>query len=161
MNINLIAAIGKNNELGKNGDLIWKISEDMKFFRCITMGHPVVMGRKTFESLPRVLPNRKNIVISSSQINNNKIEIYKNIKEFLNSYRYYKNEIFIIGGESIYKAFIDMADRMFLTEIDAVDNNADVYFPKFDLNDWNRKILFDGEENSQKYRHVLYKRKNF
>lgn len=159
MNINLIAAIGKNNELGKNGDLIWKIKEDLQFFRNTTIGHPIVMGRKTFESLPRVLPSRRNIVISSSQINNDEIELYRNIKEFLNYYKYYKNDIFIIGGASIYKEFIDIANQMFLTEIDAVDTNADVYFPKFNLNDWNRRILFEGEENSQKYKRVLYKRK--
>ena len=77
MNINLIAAIGKNNELGKNGNLIWNIKEDMKFFKNTTMGHPIVMGRKTFESLPKVLPGRKNIVMSSKKIINEQIEIYK------------------------------------------------------------------------------------
>ena len=161
MNINLIAAIGNNNELGKNGDLIWKIREDMKFFKITTMGHPLVMGRKTFESLPRVLPGRKNIVISSSQINNKGIEIYKSIEEFLRYYKYFKNDIFVIGGASIYKEFMHIANQMYLTEIDASDSNADVYFPEFNKNDWNKKVLFEGEENSQKYKHVLYKRKNF
>ena len=84
MDISLIAAIGKNNELGINGDLIWKLKEDLNFFRKITLGHNVVMGRKTFESLPKVLPDRKNIVITKSKINNNEIEIYKSIKEFFN-----------------------------------------------------------------------------
>ena len=89
MNINLIAAIGKNNELGKNNDLIWKLKGDMKFFKEMTMGNPIVMGRKTFESLPKVLPGRKNIVISSNQINNKEIELYKSIKEFLLNYKEY------------------------------------------------------------------------
>ena len=74
MDINIIAAIGKNNELGKNNDLIWKFKEDMKFFKEITMGHPVVMGRKTFESLPNILTGRKNIVISGHNIINDKIK---------------------------------------------------------------------------------------
>ena len=82
MNINIIAAIGKNNELGKNNDLIWKFKGDMKFFKETTMGHPVVMGRCTFESLPSILPGRENIVISTNNINNEKIKLYKSIKEF-------------------------------------------------------------------------------
>lgn len=159
MNINLIAAIGKNNELGKNGDLIWKIKEDMKFFKETTINHPVVMGRLTFESLPKVLSNRKNIVISSSQINNSEIEIYKSIKEFLECYNNCEEDIFIIGGASIYREFIKIANKMYLTLIDAIAD-ADVYFPKFSLNDWEENILFYGEENSIKYKHVLYKRKN-
>lgn len=159
MNINLIAAIGKNNELGKNGDLIWKIKEDMKFFKETTINHPVVMGRLTFESLPKVLPNRKNIVISSSQINNSEIEIYKSIKEFLECYNNCREDIFIIGGASIYREFIKVANKMYLTLIDSTAD-ADVYFPKFSLNDWEENILSCGEENLVKYKHVLYKRKN-
>lgn len=159
MNINLIAAIGKNNELGKNNDLIWKFKEDMKFFKETTMGHPVVMGRKTFESLPNILPGRKNIIISRSNLNNNKIEIYKSIRDFLINYESYNDEIFVIGGASIYSQFIDIASRIYLTEIDALENNADVYFPKFDINDWDKEIIKKSEENMVRFNHVLYKRK--
>lgn len=161
MNISLIAAIGKNNELGKNGDLIWKIKEDMKFFKETTINHPVVMGRITFESLPKVLPGRKNIVISNSEIDNKKIEIYKSIKEFLTKYEKYKQEIFIIGGATIYNEFINLSNKMYLTEIDEEDKDADVYFPKFNLNDWEREILSNNEEGKIKYKHVLYKRKTY
>lgn len=159
MDISLIAAIGKNNELGKNGDLVWKLHEDMNFFKNTTMGHPIVMGRKTFESLPKVLPGRKNIVISTSEIENNEIEIYKSIKDFLINYKNYNNDIFIIGGSSMYNQFISFATKMYLTEIDEMDDKADVYFPKFDLNEWNREILSEKEEDLIKYKHVLYKRK--
>lgn len=159
MNITLIAAIGKNNELGASGDLIWKLKEDIQFFRKMTLNHIVVMGRKTFESLPKVLPDRKNIVLSNSKINNNKIEVYKSVKEFLTKYENYDEEIFIIGGATIYNQFIDLATKLYLTEIDEVKTSADVYFPKFDLNDWNRKILSSNEEEAIKYKHVLYKRK--
>lgn len=157
MNISLIAAIGKNNELGKNGDLIWKIKEDMKFFKETTINHPVVMGRITFESLPKVLPGRKNIVISNSEINNNKIEVYKSIKAFLAKYENYKEEIFIIGGATIYNEFISFANKMYLTEIDDA-KDADTYFPNFNINDWKKEILLSNEENNIKYNHVLYKR---
>lgn len=160
MNINLIAAIGKNNELGINGDLIWKLPSDMKFFKNITMGHPIVMGRKTFESLPKVLPGRKNIVISrNTDILNKEIELYKSIKEFLLVYSNYNEEIFVIGGASIYQQFIDIATKMYLTEIDEVEPNAVVFFPRFEKDEWNCEKLSELEEQNIKYRHVLYKRK--
>lgn len=159
MNINIIAAIGKNNELGKNNDLIWKFKEDMKFFKETTMGHPVVMGRRTFESLPSILPGRENIVISTNNINNDKIKLYKSIKEFLVSYKNHNSDVFIIGGASIYKSFIDIATTLYLTEIDDIEKDADVYFPTFNKEEFNKEIIKELEENKIKYRHVLYKRK--
>lgn len=159
MNINIIAAIGKNNELGKNNDLIWKFKEDMKFFKQTTIGHPVVMGRRTFESLPNVLPGRKNIIISRNNIIDNKIESYKSIRDFLLDYENYKDDIFIIGGASIYKIFIDIATKLYLTEIEAADKDADVYFPQFNKENFEREIIKELKENNIKYSHVLYKRK--
>lgn len=159
MNINLIAAIGKNYELGMNNDLIWKLKEDLKFFKETTMGHPIVMGRKTFESLPRALPGRKNIVISTNEINNDKIEVYKSIRDFLIKYQNSNEDIFIIGGASIYNLFVELASNMYLTEIEAEEKNADVYFPKFNINEWNKEIISNHEQNNIKYSHVLYKRK--
>lgn len=159
MNINLIAAIGKNYELGMNNDLIWKLKEDLKFFKETTMGHPIVMGRKTFESLPKVLPGRKNIVISTNEINNDKIEVYKSIREFLIEYQNSNEDIFIIGGASIYNSFVELASNMYLTEIEAEEKKADVYFPKFNINEWNKEIISNHEQNNIKYSHVLYKRK--
>lgn len=159
MNINIIAAVGKNNELGKNNDLIWKIKGDLKFFKNTTMGYPIVMGRKTFESLPKVLPGRSNIVISTSKIDNLEIEVYKSIKEFLINYEEYLDDIFVIGGASIYKQFIDLADKLYLTEIDAEEKDADVYFPEFNKDAFEKEILCEKEEESIRYKHVLYKRK--
>ena len=159
MNINIIAAIGKNNELGKNNDLIWKFKEDMKFFKETTMGHPVVMGRRTFESLPNILPGRENIVISTNNINNDKIKLYRSIKDFLISYKNYNSDVFIIGGASLYKAFIDIASTLYLTEIDDIEKDADVYFPIFNKEEFTKEIIKELEENGIKYKHVLYKRK--
>ena len=159
MNISIIAAIGKNNELGKDNDLIWKIKGDMKFFKDTTMGHPIVMGRKTFESLPCVLKGRKNIVITRSEIINNQIETYKDIKYFLEKYKEYNDEIFIIGGSSIYNQFIDLSNNMYLTEIEDECMDADVFFPKFDKEKWEKSVLDESEENNIAYKHVLYKRK--
>ena len=159
MNINIIAAIGKNNELGKDNDLIWKFKEDLKFFKETTIGHPVVMGRKTFESLPKILPGRKNIIISRSEIITNEIEIYKGIKDFLIKYKDYKDDIFIIGGAMIYKEFIDIASNLYLTEIEDECKDADVYFPFFNKENFIKEIINEKEENNIKFNHVLYKRK--
>ena len=159
MDINIIAAIGRNNELGKKNDLIWRLKGDMKFFRETTMGHPVVMGKNTFDSLPRVLPGRKNIVLCPDDVENSEIELYKSIRDFLIKYQGFDGDVFIIGGASIYRQFIDLATKMYLTEIDATDKDADVYFPDFDKDAWVREELCSKEEESINYKHVLYKRK--
>ncbi len=159
MNISIVAAIGKNNELGKNNDLIWHLKEDLKFFKDLTTNHVIVMGRKTFESLPKMLSNRHHIVITSNNILNSEIEVFKNIESFLETYKDYEEEIFIIGGSSIYKSFLNYSNKLYLTEVDEEDKNADVYFPLFDKSLWNKEYISDlKEENNIKYRHVLYRR---
>lgn len=159
MDINIIAAVGKNNELGKNNDLVWRLKGDMKFFRDTTMGHSIVMGRKTFESLPKILPGRKHIVISTNEIKNDEIELYKSIRDFLIQYKDIEEDVFIIGGASIYKQFIDLANKLYLTEIDASDKDADVYFPLFNKEDWDKEEIASNQDNSINYKHVLYKKK--
>ncbi len=159
MDISIIAAIGKNNELGKNNGLIWSLKEDLKFFKELTTNHVIVMGRKTFESLPGMLPNRHHVIISSNSDFDEKIEVFNNINSFLEKYKDYKEEIFIIGGSSIYKAFLDYSNKLYLTEINEEDKNADVYFPVFDKSLWNKEYLSEElEENNIKYKHVLYRR---
>lgn len=159
MSYSIIAAIGKNNELGKDNDLIWRLKNDLKFFREVTTGHTIIMGRKTFESLPKMLPNRKHIVLSSSENFPSEVEVYKELKDLLESLKNSEEEIFIIGGGSIYKSFIDHADKLYLTEIDASYKEADTYFPTFDKENYDREVLKENEENGISYKHVLYKRK--
>lgn len=158
MSVSIIAAVGKNLELGKDNDLIWHFKEDMKFFRETTTGHTVIMGRKTFDSLPGALPNRRNIVISR---NKNLLlegaEVVPSVDKALKAAD--GDEIFCIGGGSIYSAFLPIADRLYLTEIDAECDSADTYFPKFDKNDYTRKKLTDFESNGVKFSHILYTRK--
>ncbi|MBE6827966.1 MAG: dihydrofolate reductase [Ruminococcaceae bacterium] len=158
MSVSIIAAVGKNLELGKDNDLIWHFKEDMKFFRETTTGHTVIMGRKTFDSLPGALPNRRNIVISR---NKNLLlegaEVVPSVEKALKAAD--GDEIFCIGGGSIYSAFLPIADRLYLTEIDAECDSADIYFPKFDKNDYTRKKLTDFESNGVKFSHILYTRK--
>ena len=159
MNISMIASVGKNNELGKDNGLIWRFKEDLKFFREITTGHVIVMGRKTFESLPKMLPNRHHIVITSKDYINDEVEVFKNIDYFLEKYRDCEDEIFIIGGSSIYSSFLEYSNKLYLTEIDAEDKDADVYFPSFDKSLYDRSYIGEEQEdNNIKYRHVLYRR---
>lgn len=155
MNISIIAAVGKNGELGKNNELIWRFPDDMKFFRDTTTGHIIVMGRKTFESLPKILPNRKHIVFSSSDNFPLEVEVYKDVNEFLMSYSEYTKEIFVIGGAQIYKAFINLANKLYLTEIYDECSEADAYFPTFNKSEYDLDVI---DENNE-YRHVLYRRK--
>ncbi len=155
--IALIAAIGKNNELGKNNNLIWHLPNDLKFFKEVTMGKNVVMGFNTYNSLPRKLVGRTMIVLTSKNINDKEIIVYNDLNKLLEDYE--NKEIFIIGGASLYKIFIDKVDTMYLTEIDASDDKADVYFPKFNKDDWNREVLKENSDNGINYKHILYRRK--
>ena len=134
--ISLIAAIGKNNELGKNNTLVWSMPTDLKFFRQKTSGHPVIMGRKTFESIGRPMPNRRNIVITRD-LNYEKhgIEIVHSLKEALDLIPHTNEEIFIIGGEEIFKQAMPLANRLYITHIEAEDREANVFFP-FISSEW-------------------------
>lgn len=158
MNINLIAAIGKNYELGKDNKLVYSIKEDLEFFKQVTLNHTVVMGRKTFESIGKPLPKRNNVVISRTKNIDDKIEIYRSIKEFLEAYENKEEDIFVIGGATIYKQFLDMADNIYLTEIDDI-KPADIYFPKFDLNEYDKEIIKTNNDSNPKYMRALYKKK--
>lgn len=159
-NLVLIGAIGKYGELGKNNELIWYIPDDMKFFKETTINHTIVMGYNTFVSLPKLLVKRKHIVLTHRDIElPEEVTIFRDKESVLNYAKEHDEEIFIIGGASIYKQFIDEANKLVLTEIDDICEQADAYFPKFDKNDWNREILREKEYKSLSYRHVVYSRK--
>lgn len=154
----IIAAIGKNRELGRDNKLLWSLKGDLKFFKEKTTNHTIIMGRKTFESLGRLLPNRKHIVISSSNNFPKEVDVYNNIESLLSHYKDTSEELFIIGGAKIYSEFIDYATKMYLTLVDG-EFDADAYFPMFDENDWTKTMLSENEENGLKYKHVLYEKK--
>ena len=129
MNIELIWAQDQRGGIGKDGKLPWHISEDLQNFKKITSGGPIIMGRKTLDSLPfKPLPNRRNIVISSNQIDG--IETYFSIGECIKKLDNDSvNTVFIIGGESIYKAFYPRASVLHLTIVDEVADGIDTFFP--------------------------------
>ena len=128
--ISIIAAIGKNNELGLANKLLWQMPADMKHFRDTTRGHTVVMGRKTFESIGRPLPNRRNIVITrDTKYKPTDVEVFHSIEEALENFKNSEEQIFNIGGGEMYKQGIKHADRLYITQID-VTGVADTFFPE-------------------------------
>lgn len=160
MSFSIIVAISENNAIGANNDLLWHISEDLKRFKRITTGHTIIMGKKTFESLPNgALPNRKNIVISD--VKNDSIEgclIADSIKsaiELCNP----EEENFIIGGGSIYKQFLEISDTIYLTLVKKT-YQADIFFPEIQSKDWNIKSEETHLNNSPPYIYQILSRKN-
>ena len=153
----IIAAIGKNRELGKKGDLIFHLKDDMKFFRETTSGHKIVMGRKTWESLPGKLKNRTNIVVSSRDFEGPD-EIVHDVTDFIAKNKDTDEEIFVIGGGKIYAEFLPYVSRMYLTEVFKEDPEADTFFPEFDKNKFTRKMIKEGKENDLAFAISLYQR---
>jgi dihydrofolate reductase len=130
--INIIAAIGRNRELGKKNELIWHIPADLKRFRALTMGHPIIMGRKTFESIGRPLPGRTNIVVSETITDIPGCIVSNTLHHALaDAEEMDRQEIFVIGGTQIYKTALLYANRLYITRIDAEDPEADVFFPEY------------------------------
>ena len=159
-NIVIIAAIGPNNELGKDNDLIWKIPEDMKFFRESTTNKPIVMGVNTFYSLPKMLPNRKHIVLTHQTLEeNDNLVVFNNLEELLEFLKTIDSDIMVIGGAKMYEEFLQYADMMLLTEIENNDALADRYFPEFDREDWNSEVLGEYNHENIKYKRLKYSRK--
>ncbi len=157
--ISLIAAVGKNNELGLDNHLIFNIPGDLKFFRNTTLGKTVVMGRKTYESIGKPLPKRINIVVSNSLKETDGITIINSFEEVLEKYLNSEEEVFIIGGESLYNYFINYAQNIYLTKVYA-NAVADKYFPSFDESNYDQTLLGKNKENNLEYKHILYRRKN-
>lgn len=126
----IIASLTTDNAIGKNGDLLYHISQDLRRFKTMTMGYPVIMGRKTFESLPSgALPGRRNIVVTHNPAYSAKdIETASSINEAVRLCGE-AGKCFIIGGESLYREAIDIADTLELTRIDAMRTDADTFFP--------------------------------
>lgn len=135
----LIACIGKNRELGYRNQLIFKIPEDMAFFKHATMGHKVVMGRKTWESLPSKLPGRANYVVSKNNTPSADYTI-TDLSHFIKQRTSSPEEIFIIGGGTIYREFLPFAQNIYLTEVDSTAE-ADTFFPLFDKSAYSRYII--------------------
>lgn len=155
MTISIIAAIGKNYELGKDNDLVWHFREDMQFFKAVTTGHTIIMGRRTFESLPKALPNRKNIVISTNpDYVAEGATVVTTMADAIAAAD--SDEAFIIGGGRVYSEFLPQADKLYLTEIEDQCPDADTYFPAFDHSQYSREVLAQHNVDGTEFYHILY-----
>ena len=160
MKISLIAAFSEEGVIGKDGKIPWTLKEDLKHFRNKTEGCSVVMGRKTYESIGRPLPNRLNIVMTKNPKGLAEVKEVNNRKEALEKASSYSDEIFIIGGEKVYEEFLPFATKMYLTKID-IKVKGDTFFPNWNLNDWKQLSRQDKRDLDQdiKYCFLEYKRK--
>jgi dihydrofolate reductase len=150
-NISLIVATDKKNGIGKNNQLLWHLPKDLQFFKKTTSGHPIIMGRKTYDSIGKALPNRRNIVISRQiDLTIEGVEVYPNIDAAVAACGL-EEEIFVIGGGEIYKQALAIATKIYLTKVDH-QFDADTFFSELNLKDW--KVIF--EENHLKDEKHLY-----
>ncbi len=134
----IVVAMGLRNEIGANNQLLWHLPSDLKHFREMTTDHPIIMGRKTFESIGKALPNRTNIVVSRKKDwFQEGILIVGSIKEAVKFAKKIDEEIFIIGGGNIYEQTIDIADKLEVTQVKA-ELEADIFFPKIDEKIWQK-----------------------
>lgn len=156
--ISLIAAIDLNNAIGYKGELLFRLKQDMQYFKATTLNHTIIMGRNTFASLNyKPLPNRRNIIISSTLNPNDfhNVEIYPQIPSNLPQ----DEEHFIIGGEQLYRSTIDMANLLYITRINAKASTADTFFPSIDPNIWTLQSATPQSENGIQFSFERYIRK--
>lgn len=164
----LIVAISDNNAIGKDNALLWHISEDLKFFKRTTMGCPVIMGRKTFESIGRPLPKRLNIVVSRGfQAPEGVVsvcsleEAYKAARMSQASCEGNPSRCFIIGGGQIYSQAMPHMDRLIVTHVHTIIEDADTFFPPIDPAEWKeeeRSEIFRDEESGLDFEFVTYRK---
>ena len=146
MKISVIVAMAINRAIGFENHLLWHIPEDLRHFKALTLAHAVIMGRKTFESLPcGALPLRRNIVISATKRYLDGCEVYPSVEKAMEACED-EPEVFVIGGESVYRQFLPMADRIYLTLVERRPNKADSFFPEIDMAKWQeiKKEKHDG-----------------
>lgn len=159
--VNLIVAIGRDGAIGKDGELIWRLPEDLKHFKEVTTGHPVIMGRKTWESLPRrPLPGRRNILLTRQKdFVAEGAEIVNSLEEALEATT--GESPFIIGGAEVYKAFLPYATHLFITQIEASSPEADTYLP-LPLNSFKKieesPLFTSSIPSSPAFRYQIYER---
>lgn len=160
--LSIIVAKAKNNIIGKNNSLVWHLPEDLKHFRKLTTGHTIIMGRKTFESLGRVLPDRKHIIFSQNpdfKVNDENVEVVHSLLQIQDLIEG-EEEAFVIGGAMIYNFLMPYVKKMYVTQINE-EFEGDAFFPKIDENVWRKTSEEKGikdEENKLDYEFITYER---
>ena len=159
----IIVAIADNNAIGRNNELLWHISEDLRFFKRTTLGSPVIMGRKTFESIGRALPGRVNIVVSRGFSTGEEVEVVNSLEDaFAVAEDTNLEKCFVIGGGQIYAQALDFADRLVVTHVHTVIEDADTFFPAINPEIWNvvqRSEMFTDEETVYQFEFVEYEKR--
>lgn len=167
MKISMIVAYGKNWEIGLNNEMLWHISEDFKNFKTITSGHHILMGRKTFESIGKPLPNRTSLVLSNSGFEHEGVHTFNDIQEAFNFARANaEEELFIIGGANIYETLFPYVDKMYLSEVD-FEGVADAFLKPIDFSTWDlaeeksyEEILQHGKVKSPAWKFKVWVKKD-
>jgi dihydrofolate reductase len=147
MTVSIVVAIGENHAIGKDNKLIWYLPKDLKHFKEITNGGTVIMGRKTYDSVGRPLPNRRNIIITRQQVEIADCEVVNSVEAALDLCRD-EAEVFIVGGAEIYKLAMPLTDRIYLTIVHA-NFEADTYFPEIKEDIWKETIRQDHEADEK------------
>lgn len=155
MSITIVVAIGHNNELGVDNKLLWNIPNDLKHFKKLTTGNTVVMGRKTYESIGKPLPNRKNIVLTRNNKGIAGCYVVNSVNDVLNL----KEDVFVIGGQQIYELFLPYADTLVITHVDNEYPNADTFFPSIDCDLYNQEIIENNYDIEPYYCIIKYTKK--
>lgn len=163
--ISMIAAAGENNTLGKEGDLLWHLPDDFKRFKKLTSGHPIIMGRKTFDTFPKLLPDRTHIIITRQKdFEAEGCIVVNSMEKALEHAKKAKGheEIWIIGGGEIYALGLPIADKIELTRIHHKFEGGDAFFPEFDLKNWDLVAEHQhptDEKHKQSFTYLTYRRK--
>ncbi len=154
MTLSIIVAISANNVIGTYNQLPWHLPADLQYFKSLTVDHPILMGRKTYESIGRPLPKRTNIVITKDQsFHHDGLEIKHSINEAIDFCKAKKyDEVFIIGGDTIYSQTIHLTDKLYITRVDIHIENGTAFFPVIDMNQW--KLISSEERKSDEKNHV-------
>ncbi|MBQ2857090.1 MAG: dihydrofolate reductase [Bacteroidaceae bacterium] len=162
MTLSIIVAIAENNAIGFENKLLYWLPNDLKRFKSLTTGHTIIMGRKTFESLPKgALPNRRNIVLTRQDIQFPGAESYTSLEEALKQCKE-EEEVFIIGGASVYREAMPLADKLFITSIENIPEKADAFFPEIDTDVWKeteKEVHSTDEKHLYPYTFIDYHRK--
>jgi len=159
-NLSIIVAVAKDGVIGLNNTLPWHLPEDLKRFRALTTGHHIIMGRKTYESLGRLLPGRTTVIVTRNQDYQLEGALVAHSLEAAIALCKNDNEAFLIGGAELYQAGVKLANKLYLTEMD-LDIAGDAFFPEFDVSEW-QEISREAHTSAQdlSYRYITYVRKS-
>lgn len=166
MSLSLICAADESGAIGYQNKLLCNLKGDLKYFKEKTTNHTIIMGRKTYESIGKPLPNRTNIILTSN-VNydtDEEVYVYNSLSELMEDYKEAEDdeEVFIIGGGNVYSQFLPIADTIYLTRIHNKFDNADAHFPKMNMDEWKRvayEVRYEDKDNDFDYTFFTYKRK--